>query len=181
MFYLFSEGVGPLEFDMEDSSTWKLVKISEFKPEDVNKYYYMTFTSNHTRAAIAAAVKGNKELKQLYESIVCFVVFCEDHSQASVLGADDNETADLHLSTSWFDRTQKFRRIWEQEKPENLSDRYKLRTLKTCGLPTTPASLKSHRDMFLLSTLPKKVWKKLEQLQKWYQNLEDPSIIHQKR
>ena len=141
----------------------------------------MTFTSNHTRAAIQEAVVDNPDLQSLYESITCFLVFCEDHTQASVVGADDNETADLHLSTSWFDRTQKFRRIWQQEEPDSVSDKFKLKVLKMCGLPATSASLKSHRDMFTLSTLEDSVWERLENLQRWYQDLEDTSVIHKKR
>ena len=176
-----SDGVGPLQFDMDKSDTWELVNIKDFKPENVNDYYYMTYTSNHTRAAIQAAVKDNKKLQPLYESIICFIVFCENNIQASVVGADDNETADLHLSTSWFDRTQKFRRIIQDEGYDKVSDKDKIKILKMCGLPMSTASVKSHRDMFSLAMLDDDVWAMLEKLQTWYQDLEDPSIIHQKR
>ena len=180
-FAFVRHGVGPLEFDMEDASTWELVKISEFKVEDMNNYYYMTFTSNHTRAAIQEAVVENPDLQEVYEDITCFLVFCEDHTQASVVGADDNETADLHLSTSWFDRTQKFRRIWQQEKPDSVADKFKIKALKMCGLPFTQAALKSHRDMFSIASLSDPVWERLEKLQHWYQDLEDPSVTQKKR
>ena len=166
---------------MEDNATWELVKIADFKAEDKDKYYYMTFTSNHTRAAIQEAVSEDTDLQEMYENIMCLLVFCEDHTQASVVGADDNETADLHLSTSWFDRAQKFRRIWKQEKPESISDKFRIKVMKMCGLPVTSAALKSHRDMFIIASLEDEVWNKLEELQQWYQDLDDPSIIHKKR
>ena len=166
---------------MEKAETWELVKKSEFKAEDANNYFYMTFTSNHTRAAIQEAVKEKESLGPSYESIMCIVVFCEDHTQAGVIGADDNETADLHLSTSWFDRVQKFRRVLQREKIEKATDQHKRQVLKACGLPHHDAALKTHRDMFLIATLSDPVWASLEKLQKWYQGLEDPTIISQKR
>ena len=179
MFY--SEGYTALTWDMEKAETWELVKKSEFKVEDANEYFYMTFTSNHTRAAIQEAVKEKESLGPSYENIMCLVVFCEDFTQAAVVGADDNETADLHLSTSWFDRVQKFRRILQQDKHDTITDRMKRDVLKSCGLPHHEAALKTHRDMFTIATLSDAVWKSLEKLQTWYQGLDDPSVITQKR
>jgi hypothetical protein len=62
-----------------------------------------------------------------------------------------------------------------------LTDKWRLGVLKRCGIPQTSAQLKSHRDIFLIAGLDDDVFKKLEELLRWYQSLEDPSVLTKKR
>jgi hypothetical protein len=169
-----------MEFRMEDESTWRLVKQDEFQEEKLDQYYYMTYTSNHSRAAIVQAIKQDPKLAEFYERVSCQIVFCENPEQANLLGRDDNETADMHLSTSWWDRCQKFRRMWVKEPPTGPVDKWREKVLKLCGIPPNKDKMKSHRDIFLLAAVEDRVWTKLEELQNWFALLPDTSVVKRK-
>ena len=168
-------------FNIEDDKTWRPVAKSEFKTDQLDKYMYMTYTSNHLVAAINKAVGIKPKLAAGYERIQCHLVFCENSAQANLLGKDDNETADQHMSSTWWDRCVKFRRIYEMEKPEVVNQEWQYHAMEMSGLKATSAVLKTHRDVFTLAFISEPLFKLLEKFQLWYVNLENPVAATKKR
>ena len=168
-------------FNIEDDKTWRLIAKSEFKEENLDNYMYMTYTSNHLVAAINKAVGIKPKLASGYERIQCHLVFCENATQANLLGKDDNETADQHMSSTWWDRCVKFRRIWNMEKPAVVNQEWQFHVLELAGLKATNAVLKTHRDVFNLAFISEPLFKLLVDFQSWYVNLENPTDATKKR
>ena len=100
---------------MSEETHWRHMTLAEFDVNKLDQYAFMTITANHWRAAIAKAISLKPELAEKYQTVEVAVVCC-DRQQSMQLATLDNEIADLHISQTWWDTVQLFRREYLQAK-----------------------------------------------------------------